>query len=256
MVKSIFDMSTPEKLNKFSIFVPRGDSYIAFDNTSEVEAITLSAIDFGYYGLFNLKRSELVKFNKKRGLYFKNMPPLIDGKRSYYDGRQGIIHVLSMEKLKNKNRDPYHRVIVKDLVYRDEDDDKKIESWKKFVLDCPCGRVYQRTCRVPIEWSKFYGDKRISYELPAPSVYHFVDRHGFLAGIWLHIFHEVEGFGILDITREEIEEIEKIVKRQNRKKERLENYILNPLLMRTKLIDPYGEWIWKSYRLDLSTMIY
>ena len=248
---SIVQMSSAQKLTQVAIFLPRERRYIAIDLVSRLEASVM--LELGYkLPLVDLEPRYLRAFLKKRGLHFDPNVSLIK-KGSYYDGRQGVIHVLSSDKLKAGDKNPYHYVEFWDFPTAGEKLSTN-ESFRNFTFHCPCGRVFQNSCRAPDEWRRFYHDNRTGYAMPSPSNTATMDRHVFVGIGAAGYEFELYDFGLFNPSSEQIEDARKLVKLQARGT-RLANYIWEGTLEKTSLVEPFVTLVKEAYDKDLRRMI-
>lgn len=253
MPDSIFEMSTPQKLNETAIFLPRNQGYVAIDLVSSLESVVHLALEYGFYDLLDLKRRPLERFLKIRQIPIDDKLPLIDRQRSIYDGRKGSVYVLSVDKRENGEEDPYHRLDVENLTSIYASDEEKIKSFREFMIRDPCKRVInQCKYRMPEKWIQFYS----MLGLKSQSIVSVADKHGFDAIGYLTIFYDVEGLGgIGDINPTKLKLTKFFVTKQLSFKRRLDNYILGQTLTKTPLMNLLTKLAKKAYDVNLLNMV-
>jgi len=262
-MKSIFDMSTPEKLNDGSLFLLRGNEYLAVDFTSWLESAAM--IDYWYStGTLNLEEPILESFLKRRNLYVKKDLPLIKSRESYYDGRQGLVYVLSTEKAREGLKKPYHGVRLWNYLAPSKKDSKdkkftpeqRISSARSFNVNCTCSRLdFQATCRAPEVWKQFYNDYRSNDAVPTPANTTVLDRHAFTSVQYGVIFFGIDGLGVFDFPSNAVEGMRKAIKKQVKNRDRINNYFFNPILTKTEMIIPWADLVKFAFNLDLYRII-
>lgn len=258
-MKSVFKMSTPKKLNISSIFLSRGNRYLAGDLTSWLESVAM--MDYCYnLGVLDLEESEKRIFLKRRGLYTREDMSLVKSKGSYYDGTQGLFYVLSSEKALNEEKDPYRRLKLWEFLappkfakgFGGFTEKERLASARNFNVDCPCPRAdFQNTCRAPEVWREFYKDFRSSYSRPSPANDSVLDRHGFIGVQHGVIFHGFDGLGVFDFPPKAMAVMADAIRKQIRNRDRIDNYLFNPILAETEMITPWADLIKFAYNLNL-----
>ncbi len=237
--------------------MPREDGCIAFDLVSYLEAYSMAMIGLGLHNIYGVDEKPFDKFNRNQELLWGDIP-LIDVEKSFYNFdsgvREGSVYVLSIGEAKRGGSNPYHEVKPRRLASTSDSYTSKIDSLQSFTLDDDCRRSrFQIGCRIPEKWEDFY--RRLSV-LSNPLVSHVVDRHGFLASIWLKYAFDIEDFGFLSINRELVNEIKKIIQKVNKKGVRIENYLFGHVLSESSLLKPYIEHVTEAYGDNEPLVVY
>jgi hypothetical protein len=234
--ESIFDKSTPQKLQYTGYALLRYDGYYTtFDPISIVNSAVAFSVVYGTES-FDLSLKQLKKYLKCRKIFVDENTKLIDEKESCYGGDEGIMFVSSTSK-----KEIMYSVKIYGLINSGMDEKNKLDSLRKLRVDCGCKRSnYQTITRTSIQQRKLVKDERRWDDKKQPPYGDSViDRHAGIALNYLSIMEGLEGFELFDLSKHVTDLTRKVVKMQLNHRVRIQDYVLNLLLRdMTNLFEP------------------